>query len=396
MSGFGRWRLNTLMKKLLVISHGFPPYYGGAEHAAYYLAREAVADGYSVTVLTSDIGGRLPKDEIVEDLHIRRVPTRKKRWTRHSIPELLSFIRTAKREVIRLIDDERPDYVLANCAIPAGYIAFYAHRRRSLPYTVILQGSDVPGYKNSRFALVYPFVTPVMRRIWRSASHVAAVSPDLRDLALNAWPPGKVAVIENGVDTKFFHPRTSSAVDKTSPLRVAVTAQLIERKGLQHLISALAGMSGEKRAGFKIDIYGQGPFESFLRRAIDDNDISGSVSLPGLVERATLAENLAAADVFVLPSLQEGRSLAMLEAMASGLPVIVTTAAGSGIAEHGVNALVVPPADPGSLKKALLSLATDPALRRTLGQAARKSAEEHAWSRIWQQHAGLIEGTAGV
>lgn len=379
------------MKKLLVISHGFPPYYGGAEHAAYYLAREAVSDGYSVTVLTSDIGGRLPKDEIVEDIRIRRVPTRKKHWTRHSIPELISFILSAGSEVIRLVDDEKPDYVLANCGIPAGLTALYAHRRRGSPYTVILQGSDVPGYRPSRFALASPFMTPLMHRIWRNANHVAAVSPELADLAMKSWPDGKVVAIENGVDTNLFHPRTGSAREKTAPLRVAVTAQLIERKGLQHLVAALVGMSGEERSGFRIDLYGQGPFEPFLRRAASAGSISELVTFHGLVERKVLAENLATADIFVLPSLKEGRSLAMLEAMASGLPVIVTAAAGAGMAGDGANALVVPPADPDAIKKALLSLAADPALRRRLGKAARESADRLAWPRIWRQHAELME-----
>ncbi|TFH14666.1 MAG: glycosyltransferase, partial [Lentisphaerales bacterium] len=288
------------------------------------------------------------------------------------------------------IDDERPDYVLANCAIPAGYIAFYAHRRRSLPYTVILQGSDVPGYQHSRFGLVYPLVTPLLRRIWRQANHVAAVSPELRDLALRSWPGGTIGAIANGVDTKLFKPSAEAARSATAPLTIAVTAQLIERKGLQHLVAALAGMSDPERAGFRIDIYGQGPFEPFLRRAIDDAGVSELVALRGLVEREALAAKLASADIFVLPSLQEGRSLAMLEAMAAGVAVIVTATAGSGIAEEGVNALVVPPADPGSLKKALLSLAADPTLRQRLGRAARKSAEQHAWPRIWRQHAELI------
>ena len=53
---------------LLVICHGFPPYYGGAEHAAYYLAREAARAGMKVCVLTSDIGGRLPRAETLDGL----------------------------------------------------------------------------------------------------------------------------------------------------------------------------------------------------------------------------------------------------------------------------------------------------------------------------------------
>ncbi|HOW98941.1 MAG TPA: hypothetical protein PK634_14265, partial [Kiritimatiellia bacterium] len=77
--------------RLLVICHGFPPYHGGAELAAGYLAREAARDGWAVDVLTSDLGGRLPAEETRDGAAIRRIRAPKKEWTRHTAAELGRF-----------------------------------------------------------------------------------------------------------------------------------------------------------------------------------------------------------------------------------------------------------------------------------------------------------------
>ena len=102
-------------QRLLVVSHGFPPYYGGAEHVAGHLAAAAAASGrWDVEVLTADIGGRLPPVEEWRGCHIRRVPTRKKKWAHHTVGELLSFLISARR----VAGLSRPDWILAHFTLP--------------------------------------------------------------------------------------------------------------------------------------------------------------------------------------------------------------------------------------------------------------------------------------
>jgi glycosyltransferase involved in cell wall biosynthesis len=90
-----------------------------------------------------------------------------------------------------------------------------------------------------------------------------------------------------------------------------------------------------------------------------------------------------AADIFCLPSLQEGFGIAFLEAMASGLPIVACrSAAVPEVVPDGEAGLLVPPDDPKALARALIRLLSDPLLRRRMGEAGMRKAREHAWEEI--------------
>lgn len=385
------------MTRLLIICHGFPPYYGGGEHAAYYLAREAAREpGHAVTVLTSDLGGRLPREEEIEGMRVVRVPARKTAWTHHTVGELASFYFSARTRLADVMASSAPDHVLAFFAFPEGELARLIHRRWRVPYTVVLQGSDVPGYQPRRFALLYPFLRPVVRRTWRAAAHVVAVSNRLRDLALETWPDGAVSVIENGVDTELFRPAAPPrGAAPGGPLRAVVVAQLIQRKGIQYLVEAVGGLRTAGR-DVQVEVYGSGPYEPELKDRVRALGLSTSVAFRGLTTHNELPRILREADVFVLPSLQEGLPLALLEALASGLPAVATRVGGiPTLLRDGVDGLLVDPADAGGLRAALQRLLDDGDLRQRLRAAARAAAERFSWRNIWRQYRGLPGLSAG-
>jgi glycosyltransferase involved in cell wall biosynthesis len=107
----------------------------------------------------------------------------------------------------------------------------------------------------------------------------------------------------------------------------------------------------------------------------------------GLLKAEKTPETLRTGDAFVLPSLQEGMPLALLEAMAAGLPVIATSVGDVPQAVHdGNTGLLVPPADPDALATALNRIITDAALRQRLGPAARTRALDYDWKKIWKKY----------
>jgi glycogen(starch) synthase len=369
--------------RLLVICHGFLPYHGGAELAAWYLAREAARDGLTVDVLTSDLGGRLPAEERAEGVTIHRVHAPKKEWTRHTAIELGRFYLAARRRLKDFLEP-RPDLVLAHFSFPAGLLARRLHRRYGIPYAVVLHGSDVPGYQPERFEWLYPLLKPVVRRVWRDAQQVIAVSKSLRDLALETWPRGTISVIENGVDTGAFSPAASKPPREGS-LRVITAAQLIERKGLRFLLMALTERE-------RLTICGTGPQQPELQALAVSLKVQDRVRFAGAVEPEKMPEFFKAADAFVLPSLQEGLPLALLEAMACGLAIVATRVGGiPAVLKDGENALVVDPGNSPQLRTALERL-LDPGLRQRLGREARRTAEQHSWNTVW---ACYKEGLAG-
>lgn len=376
------------MRKLLVICHGFPPYYGGAEHAAWYLARAAAATGrFEVSVLTSDIGGRLPAEEQMERLSVFRVPARKKEWSCHTVPELLSFLRSASARLAEILARTAPDHVLAHFALPAGELA----RRSGVPYSVVLHGADVPGQHTARFGPLYPLVRPLVRRVWRSAARVIAVSDELRRLALESWAGGDIEVIRNGVDTEMFRPRNPATEPRPDgEVRAVVVAQLIERKGLHFLFDALSLLAPAVRRRFSITICGVGPLEAPLRAQARGLGLEDRVVFKGLVPHEHLPAILRDSDVFILPSLREGLPLALLEAMGCGLAVVATRVGGiPAVLRDGENARVVDPGDSRQLRAALESL-LDAGLRSRLAPEARQTAEAHSWSTAWSRYEACL------
>jgi glycosyltransferase involved in cell wall biosynthesis len=382
------------MRRLLVICHGFPPYFGGAEHVAYYLAREAAADAQrpaAVTVLTSDIGGRLPPEDIVDGVAIRRVHAPKKEWTRHTTLELAAFLRAARRRLPAVFARFQPDYTLAHFSVPAGWLALDLRRRYGVPYAVVLHGSDVPGYQPGRFGWLYPLLRPAVRRVWRHAACVIAVSEQLRALARTTWPGGAIEVIANGVDTRSFQPAEGFADRPCGhPCRLLVVAQLIERKGIQHLLAAL-GAAEKTRNAFELHLHGTGPYEPALRSQTERLGLKGRVHFHGFTPHADLPALMRAADIFVLPSLQEGLPLALLEALACGLAVAASATGGiPAVVRDRQNGLLTRPGDSAALAAALRELSADGGLRARLRAAARRTAEGYAWNNVWAQYAGRL------
>ena len=372
-------------KRLLVLCHGFPPYYGGAEHAAYDLAREAVQAGHAVTVLTSDIGGRLPAEEEMEGMRIIRLHARKKEWSFHTTFELLDFLRVALKHIPSLIKEVQPDFIWAHFSVPAGLVAFKASRKFGTPYGVVLHGSDVPGYQSGRFGLIYPALRLVVRRIWQRAAFVVAVSDELRSLALNTWPAGTIDVIPNGVDTERFKPDSAQEAGAGPELQALVAAQWIERKGIHFLLEAIHGLDPQVKKRLVWHLCGSGPYEPQLRRLIHDYQLEDRVHLHGLIARDNLTARLCKeTDLFVLPSLQEGLPLALLEALSAGTAVIATRVGGIPSAlTDGKDALLCDPASPEQLRVAIERLVKEPRLRQTLQEQARQTALRYSWNASW-------------
>lgn len=375
-------------QRLLVVSHGFPPYYGGAEHVAGHLAAAAAASGrWDVEVLTADIGGRLPPVEEWRGCRIRRVPTRKKVWAHHTVGELLSFLISA-RCVAGL---SRPNWILAHFTLPGGEVARRWAASFGVPYAVVLHGADVPDSQPGRFGVLYPIVKPLVRRVWRQAQRVIAVSGGLRDLALQTWPEGRIDVVPNGVDVNLFSPDPIRTPREPDPLVVCAVARLIEIKGLQHLIDAIALAPEAVRRRIRLRLCGVGPYENELRRRAQAANLEAQVEFAGLLPYEQIPDELRAADVFALPSLQEGLPLSLLEAMASGLPVVASPVGGiPTVIRDGDNGLLVAAGDVAGLRDALVRLADDPALRTRLGAAARRDAGAWSWPAIWERYETLL------
>lgn len=191
-------------------------------------------------------------------------------------------------------------------------------------------------------------------------------------LAQGGWS-SKVVVEPYGVNISAFFP-DDKRVGRQAPMRCLFVGQISHRKGVRFLVEAARLLRGEP-----IEIKLVGPL-------VSPEVLSGIESVPGIayegsVPHAEVAKLMRSADVFVLPSVEDAYALVVLEAMASGLPVVVTSNNGAAeVVSDGEEGFVVPAGDPEALAERLRLLAREPDRRRSMGAAARRSVEgAHTW-----------------
>jgi glycosyltransferase involved in cell wall biosynthesis len=181
--------------------------------------------------------------------------------------------------------------------------------------------------------------------------------------------PSKVHVIRPAVDTAFFSPLATRAPNQR--LTIITTGSIMWRKGLEYALLAMRQLA-DAGLNFDFQIIGDGPEKARILYTITDLGLEDHITMLCKLPPSSVKQHLQQADAFLLSSLSEGISNAVLEAMACGLPVVTTDCGGMREAvTDGVEGFVVPVRDPSTMAEKLSSLAQDPALRERMGKAAR-------------------------
>lgn len=194
-------------------------------------------------------------------------------------------------------------------------------------------------------------------------------------------PAGRITRIYNGVDTERFRPGPGAGL----PAEFADPDNLVigtvgrmhgvkDQLNLARAFVQLVRRVPEQAARLRLVLIGDGPLQAVCQQELDAAGLGAQAWLPG--SRDDVPDLLRSLDLFVLPSQAEGISNTILEAMASGLPVIATAVGGNlELVADGETGTLVPPNDPTALGAALAAYVRDPALRAAHAQAARQRAE---------------------
>ena len=287
------------------------------------------------------------------------------------------------RELRRLLVDVDLVFLHSSKAGAVGRMACSTLRRRHRPGCVFVPHAW-SWYVGGRASVVYRHFERMAAR-WADA--IVTVSPREAldgDSVLSAAGARKIVVIENGVNCEHFSPPGTRSKRAAAPLLVCV-GRLCEQKGQDILIRALAALGNTT---VRLRLVGAGPSEPSLRALCDELGTTDRVEFVGSVDPRP---HYWAADLVVLPSRWEGQSLVLLEAMACGVTVIASSAAGSGFGRsQGVVDLGEPDAD--ELAWAITELLTSPATCRELGDRARATVEEeHSTGRVIQEYLQLTD-----
>jgi glycosyltransferase involved in cell wall biosynthesis len=243
-------------------------------------------------------------------------------------------------------------------------------RRRGVPMLVMMVAGTFPEFYQGLAAPLRRLVAWLLERF-----HTVLVQTEgWRRFYSEIGPRGNYVVLPNGVDCQEFVPAERAPSDVPTILFVG---WLIPEKGVFDLIDA-ARILRERGVVFVMKLvgpfHGNGPA---LRARIAQVGLEESVQLVGALDsRARILEAYHAADIFTLPSWAEGLPVAVLEAMACGLPVVATHVGGTpDLVQDGTSGLLVSPRDPSALAGALETLAKDRSRRLSYGRAARLRVE---------------------
>lgn len=234
---------------------------------------------------------------------------------------------------------------------------------RGVPVLVHVHGSEFTTFHDR---LPGPLQAIVRATLERSAVVVALGEAWAQRLRVIA-PAARVVTIPNAV------PVPAAAQRERGPVRVVFLGEIGERKGAFTLLEAWAKATAAAPSGTAQLIMAGDRGVQRARRLIDELGISGSANVSSWLDPAEVAELLAGAEVFVLPSRSEGQPIALLEAMAHGVCVVTTGVGGiPEIVEDGRSGLLVAVDDVAGLAAALQRVLGDEQLRRRMGDAARQ------------------------
>lgn len=362
--------------RVLLAPSAYYPHVGGIEEVTRQLALALRARDHEVAVLTNRWPEGVKRAETLDGIDVDRLrfPLPAKRPA--AAARFVASAPTAVLILLRHLRRWRPDVVHVIGAGPQSvYLAWLRPRIRAR--LVFSSGGELTFDAHGAFQRSASLRVGLRRMLGEADAVTACSAYVLRELEAVRSAGDRARVIPNAID-----PAELAAGPEEEGLGryVLGVGRLVPQKGFDVLLDAFAAGS---LAGLNLAIAGEGFERQSLERRAAELALGPRFRLLGSVDRTRLGRLLRGARVFAMPSRGEAFGIALLEAMAAGVPAVATLAGGiPEFARDGENALLVPPEDPTALAEAIARAAQDEALRERLIAGGRLTASELSWDRV--------------
>lgn len=295
------------------------------------------------------------------------------------------YVAAGSLAAARLARSGRFDAVHVHWPIPHGILGLAARRAGGVPLVSTFHGVELTWSTR-----MMPFLRPFLRHLIRASdavtansSHTERMIREVHDRPIVRIPFGSALEPASAAEAT---PRSARLA--TEPFRLLFVGRLVERKGVTHLLDALAALRA--RRAVELDVVGDGPLRAELATRARELGLGDVVRFPGFLPERELADLFARADAFVLPAVEdakgdvEGLGVVLIEALVHGVPVVASESGGIvDIVQHERTGLLVPPGDARALAAAIERLASDPALRQRLARdGLRHAGATFSWDGI--------------
>jgi glycosyltransferase involved in cell wall biosynthesis len=380
--------------RVVMVVRQFYPWVGGTERQAQKLSAKLIALGLDVRVVTGWWQWRLPQRQRVGTVPVFRHFTGSRLLGVRGLRKLAGYVyilsllwhlwRT-RREYdiihVHLLNYAAWPAVLAGRWLGKKTLIKLANSGRRSDILRMRQNDLIPGQRQ------------MLPLTLRADCFVALNAEISAELCAAGVPPERIVHIPNGVEVERHPtPRNYRLDDHVTVLFIG---RLFPSKDLPTLLRAFRRVVDMRpNYSWRLWLVGDGPLRRELEVLVNGLGLVGQVTFCGQAEE--VSSQLAQADIFVLPSVAEGMSNALLEAMAHSLPCIATQIASNlELIRHGETGLLVPPENDAALAQALASLADDEALRSRLGQRARQWVDaEYSLDSVARRYLALYRSLA--
>lgn len=340
----------------------------------YELSARQVNVGHEVHVLTWSKNGKYSEEKVTEGFIVYRLPGLN--FCIDGVIQEYPYLPGLPAEIEML----RPEIVHAESHLFLTTVQA-VRKARSLGSPSVVTVHGVFADRGVAVNLAqYAYLRTLGLEVFRSADRVICLtSGDVKEIVRFGCPLEKIRLVPNAVDTERFKPCKEREDDL-----VVWVGRFVPEKGLEYLVEA-AKIVADEFEDVRFLLVGYGPLKAKIMKLVYDRGLLGRfLRFTGALSRDEVAKVLGKAAVFVFSSLKEGLPLSVLEAMACGVPVVVSDIQGiNEIISDQHNGFLVPPKKPEALANVVLTLLNDKNLRRRLGQNARQlMVERYSWDMV--------------
>ncbi|MEA1874805.1 MAG: glycosyltransferase family 4 protein [Bacteroidota bacterium] len=383
--------------RILMINYEYPPVGGGAGVISKHIAEGLVALGHEVHVVSVHYGD-LPDSTKESGVQVTRLKSKRKFVYQSNPIEMLSWMHYAKKFLRRHFKKTTYHLCFAHFALPGGEVAYSMNLEFGLPYVVMSHGHDIPWFFPKQ---MWPYHTVTyfwIRKIVLNSKALFVQSDDMETNAkmfLGNEKSHLVNQIPNGWDANFYYPDDSK---KSTGFTLLFPGRLVKQKDPFTVLKAVQRLK-TKIPDLKLQILGDGPLRKPMEAWVQSRDLQNIVRFEGWIDKARMREAYQTCSIVVLPSLNEGMSMATLEAMACGAYVIVTDVSrNTSLVKLDINGAIIGMQDDEALANAILRYYKEKHLKQY--QVPKASIDSlfaiYSWDTVVKQYDEVLGEVSGV
>lgn len=382
--------------RIAVITETFHPFKGGSAKRYLEVFKRIVQKGHEVDLYTVRLN---PKWEIHENIYGIEVYRSKKVYRNfitndgfRSISSVIEFSIWAFQSVL----NESYDVIEANhCPIFPAISAWLYSNLKGKPLVMTFHEAWYNDWYHFVPKRIYaPFGITLEKISLKLPNVIVAVSNTTSKRLAQYFhiPYEKIKVIPNGVDLQLFN---NMKIDRDM-FKLIYTGRINPHKKLDWLIQAYQ-LVKKDYPELKLEIVGDGPLLKYYKKYINESNLNGCINLRGLVDDLELVKLLKSSFIYILPSIREGQSITILEAMAAGTPQIVVNAKGSGAVElvrSSISGIIVNPS-PKSIADGIINILSDKELWVNLQKNGLKFIQNYTWDKAAEDYLKIYYNLIG-